>query len=282
MATFTYYRQGPTVLYWGGADLNVDALLPYYEIEAGSTHLYLDATLPAMLADTEHNRFLMTTARLDKNLPFYKIEAQAGERVTGEARLPGIKLTEARFGSRLNEKMGDLECDATMLVGYLARLNRKLPPLAGEGYFGARADGKLPDYEIDLSIIGDRLLGLNKILPGYEIDATGSTPCLMVLDQKLPVLRPTITISFNTLVTLDEMLPAYKIATSVLVGQTLSVDRRLSAFEIDASGYAPGLTLDAHLPTLVMMPLGTGDKAVPISVLVDIARYTDYVMRHSR
>jgi len=36
------------------------------------------------------------------------------------------------------------------------------------------------------------------------------------------------------------------------------------------------------LPTLVMMPLGTGGSVLPISILIDITRFTDYVLRYER
>jgi hypothetical protein len=285
MATFTYYRQGPTVLYWGGADLTVDALLPYYEIEAESSHLYLDATLPAYLAATDFNRFSTATAEVDEKLPVYRIDAEFGQRCTLDAKLPVLEFADLRAGSHLDEKMGDMECSATMQVGYVASLDRNLPTMQVEGHFGGRAEGKLPDYEVDMSIIGDRLLSLDKIMPGWEIEAEGSTPFLLTLDKKLPVLRPTITTTFEMPLTLDASLPAFKITTDSLVGYLMALDRNLPAYKIeydDVTGYSPDMSLDANLPTLVMTPLGTGDTVLPISLLVDATRYTDYVLRHAR
>jgi len=283
MATFIFYRQGPTVFYWGAADLTVDALLPYYEIEAGCTNLAVDATLPAYIADTDYNRFVMTIAQVDAYLPAFTCEGQFGERATLDERLPGIELTEMRAGARLDEKLPDLRSDSTMLVGRVAILDKKLPEMVLKAHFGARADDlKLPDYEIDISITGDRLLRLDKILPGFEIEAAGSTPYLMTLDKKLPVFRPTIAISFDTTGSVDGIIPPFKIDASMLCGQLLTLNELLPALGIVASGYSGDMTVDANLPTLVMMPLGTGGSVLPISILIDTTRFTDYVLRYER
>ena len=282
-AEITYYVEGPFVIFWGGADLTVDALLPYYEIEAGSTNLAVDATLPAYIADTDYNRFLKTTAQVDASLPAFTCEGQFGERANIDAKLPTIQLTEIRAGSRLDAKLPDLECEGTMLIGRVATLDKKLPEMGLEAHFGARADDlKLPDYEIDLSITGDRLLWLDRSLPGFEIEAAGSTPVLMTLDKKLPVFRPTITISFDTTGSVDGIIPPFKLDASMLYGQVLTLNELLPALGIVASGYSGDMTVDVTLPTLVMMPLGTGGSVLPISILIDITRFTDYVLRYER
>ncbi len=283
-AEITYYVEGPLVIFWGGASLNVDALLPYLEIEATCTHLTVDATLPALTVETAYNRFVTATAQVSGYLPGLRCEGQFGERATLDERLPGLELAEMRAGSRLDAKLPDLECEATMLIGHVLTLDEKLPTMGIEADFGARADDlKLPTFEIDISIIGDRLLRLDKILPGLEIEAAGSTPVLMTLDKKLPALRPAITISFDTTGAVDGTIPPFKIDASMLYGQVLTLDEVLPMLSIVATGYCGDMELDASLPALVMGPWATGTiSGGGPSILTEASRFEDYVLRHER
>ena len=266
MATFTYYIDGPTLFYWGGYSLT------------------LDAKLPAYIADTDYNRFVTVTAQLSNYLPDLRCEGQFGERATADERLPGIQLTDMRAGSRLDEKLPDLKSDSTMLVGRVAILDKKLPEMVLKAYSGARTDDlKLPTFEIEMSIIGDRLLRLDKILPGLEIEAAGSTPVLMTVDKKLPVFRPTIAISFDTTGAVDSIIPPFKIDASMLYGQVLTLDAVLPILTILASGYSGDMELDANLPALVMGPWATGNiSGGSPSILTEASRFEDLVLRHER
>ena len=212
-------------------------------------------------------------------LPALLCEAKVGERINLTGTLPGISLTDARFGLVVTGDLPALGCSGTILSGSVGTLDKNLPSLECSGVFGIRAGTlKLPTIESEITISGDSLGILNKTLPGLVLSATGSATAGAVLDKNLPPLSADITISWTTSASLDKNIPPPLLTGTILCGATGTLSENLPALKAEIEIlYGQSLTINADLPTLV-----AGTIMGAISSASEVSRFTNYVLRHAR
>ena len=243
----------------------------------------------AIVSPSWHLSTLQEDGVSDPYLPSLELTAQTDYRITGDADLPGIQLTDMRVGIRSNPEdpwLPTVSSTATMQSGQVANLAKRLPAMTLSAKTGARADAlKLPTIDVTMEMTGGANAGrLDKTLPDLGISATGSTPVPGTLDKDLPALTISAEASGTTTATLDKDIPGLKITASAISGASATLEANLPVVVMEydeGSLTGDSMSLDVDLPAIVAA-LGTGSIPGLSGTLTADSRWTDYVMRHVR
>lgn len=199
--------------------------------------------------------------------------------------LPALSLS-VRIGARLSKRLPVPALSASAHCDYAISGGGWLPSLQGEGRTGLRAAAvlRLPAMQINASGRGDQSAWVQGLLPGLTVRGSISRRQAGDLSKMLPALAISAGATRGEWAMLDARLPAIKLSAAGDEQVTGTLTGTLPALETttDTRATAGSMNLSADLPTLVMIPVGTGGADGNAAVLTEQDRFCGYEMRYQR